>query len=631
MAGSATAAQTNSPWAVALATNGDIYITDTENNRIRKITVSTGIITTIAGTGTSGFSGDGGSATAAQLTRPEGIIIDAINNIYFCDYNNSRIRKITASTGIITTIAGTGTSGSTGDGGLATAASISSITTIALDASGNVYLAGDGNAYIRKITVSTGIITTIAGTGTSGFSGDGGLATAATFGGICYGLAVDASNNVYFSDFVNNRVRKITVSTGIITTIAGTGTNSSTGDGGLATVATLANPCAISIDATGKMYIAENGRIRQITSSCLTITITISPASLTGGTVGTAYSQTVTQTGLVGTPAWSVSVGTLPAGLSIAGATGVISGTPTTAGTASFTVSVTNDAGCTQTKVYSIAVACPTLVFTNTTATSATIGTPYSLNAGVTGNTASVVYSVSSALPAGLSLDTATGVISGTPTAITASATYVVTATQTVACFATQSYTFAVTPPCSAVVLGLASIPNATVGTPYSQTFTATGGTTGATYTFSTPAPQLSVLAGNGLTLSAAGVLSGTPNFSTSITFRVTATTTPNNCPEFKDYTFVINPNPATSVDNSLANLVKVSPNPSRGDFNVDFGTINMTKSSVSVYDAQGKVVFTSENNSNLMVISLEKFANGIYLLEVKTANGRITKRLSKN
>ena len=278
------------------------------------------------------------------------------------------------------------------------------------------------------------------------------------------------------------------------------------------------------------------------------------------------------------------------------------------------------------------AFVCPTITFTNTTIISpnATVGVLYTLNTGATASSGTFSYSISPALPAGLSINSTTGVISGTPTVATASASYVVTANAFPTCSATQTYTFSVISGCSPVILGLASIPNATVGTPYSQAFTATGGTTGATYAFTTTSPQLSALAGNGLTLSAAGVLSGTPTFSTSITFRVTATTTPNSCTGFKDYTLVINPASITSIDNSLANLVKVSPNPSNSDFNVDFGTINMAKSSVSVYDAQGKTVFTSENNSNLMTISLDKFANGIYLLEVKTENGRITKRLAK-
>ncbi len=359
--------------------------------------------------------------------------------------------------------------------------------------------------------------------------------------------------------------------------------------------------------------------------------ITINPATLANSVVGTAYSQTLTQLGLIGTPAWSVSVGTLPAGLTLVAATGVISGTPTTTGTSNFTINLTNGAGCTQTKVYSIVVACPTLVFGVTTATGGIVATAYSLNAGVTGNTGTIVYSVLPALPAGLSINAATGAISGTPTAVTASATYVVTATQTVACFAAQSYTFGIIPNCTPVVLGTAALAEAIVGTPYTHTFTATGGSVGATYTFST-----SVALPAGLSLDAnTGVISGTPTLPANITFLVTAKTpAPNNCSTTIGYNLTVRLNAITSVDNSLANLVKVSPNPSSGDFNVDFGTINMAKSSVRVYDAQGKVVFTSENNNsangNLMTISLDKFANGIYLMEVETSKGRILKRLAK-
>ena len=349
--------------------------------------------------------------------------------------------------------------------------------------------------------------------------------------------------------------------------------------------------------------------------------------------VGTAISITLGATGVGGaTYTYAVTSGALPVGVTLSA--GVISGTPTTSlGSGTFTITATASiGGCTGNAVYNYSVVCPTIVFTNTTTTDATVGTAYSLNAGVTGNTGTIIYSVSS-LPAGLGINATSGVISGVATAITASATYTVTATQGT-CSATQTYTFGVVSGCSPVILGLASIPNAIIGTPYSQTFTATGGTTGATYTFSTASPQLATTGGTGLTLSAAGILSGTPNFSTSITFRVTATTTPNNCPGFKDYTFVINPNPTTAIYNSLANSVKVFPNPSSGDFNIDFGTINMAKSSVRVYDAQGKIIYISENNSStnssLMTISLDKFANGIYLLEVKTSTGRITKRLSK-
>ncbi len=1124
--GLATAATVNTPTFITTDASGNIYFPDYTGNKIRKITIATGIITTIAGTGVGSFTGDGGLATAATIYSPWGIAIDASGNIYIGDRTNYRVRKITASTGIISTICGTGVNTSTGDGGLATAATINDPGSLFFDTVGNLYITEIVGHRIRKITTATGIITTICGNGINTSTGDGGLATAATINQP-FGGSIDASDNIYIGELSGNRVRKITASTGIITTICGNGGGSSTGDGGLATAATIVGSFGMYVDKiTGDIYIAEGSRIRKITASTGIIsticgtgantstgdggpataatissamgihyansklyigeyggnrirqfipcpTITISPASLAGGTIGTAYSQTLTQTGLAGTPTWaifpgalpagltlnsstgvisgtptttgtptftvrvgdssgctqtkiysigvvcptvtvtpaastlsftvgtaisnitlgasgvsgatytyavtsgalpagvtlsagvisgtpttataatsftitatasiggctgtvaygysvvcptlvfgvttatgatvgtaynlnagvtgntqsvvytvsslpaglsissttgaisgtpttatasatytvtatqgtcsvtqgytfavvcpavtitptpttqsyvvgtpissitlgasgvsgatyaytvtsgalpagvtlsagvisgtpttattatsftitatasiggctgtavynysvvcptlvfgvttatgatvgtayslnagvtgntasvvytisslpaglsissttgaisgtptapaasatytvtatqgtcsliqgytfavacvgititpatlansvvgtaysqtltqvgltgtptwSVSVGTLPAGLTLVTTTGVISGTPTTAGTSNFTINLTNGAGCTQTKVYSIVVACPTLVFGVTTATGGIVATAYSLNAGVTGNTGTIVYSVLPALPAGLSINAATGAISGTPTAITASATYVVTATQTVACFATQSYTFGIIPNCTPVVLGTAALADAIVGTPYTHTFTATGGSAGATYTFST-----SVALPAGLSLDAStGLISGTPTLPANVTFLVTAKTpAPNNCSTTIGYNLTVKLNAITSVDNSLANFVKVSPNPSNGDFNVDFGTINMAKSSVSVYDAQGKTVFTSENNNsangNLMTISLDKFANGIYLLEVKTDNGRITKRLAK-
>ena len=349
--------------------------------------------------------------------------------------------------------------------------------------------------------------------------------------------------------------------------------------------------------------------------------IVISPATFVSGTLGTSYSQTLTQIGLTGTPTWFVSLGTLPTGLSIAIATGVISGIPTIVGAFSFTISVINGTGCIQTKVYSIVV-CPTLVFGTTTASGATVGTAYSLNASVTGNTATVIYSLSSVLPNGLSLNTANGTISGTPTASVASATYTVTATQGT-CSVTQNYTIAVV--CPTLVFDTTTASSATVGTAYSLNTGVTGNTAMVIYGILPALPA-------GLSLNAAtGAISGTPTASVaSATYTVTATQ--GTCSNTRAYTLVVlpNPNPTTALDNSLANEVKVSPNPSSGVFNVDFGSINMAKSSVRVYDAQGKSIYTSENNGNLIIISLENFANGIYLMEVETSKGRILKRLAK-
>ena len=172
-----------------------MYIADTVNNRIRKVTISTGIITTVAGSGgTSGsYSGDNGSATAATLKYTGGVVVDAAGNVYIADTNNNRIRKVTVSTGIITTIAGSSTSGSySGDNGAATSATLDYPYGVGLDTASNVYIADTDNHRIRKVTVSTGIITTIAGSGTASYSGDNGPATSATLN-YPYGVAVDSA------------------------------------------------------------------------------------------------------------------------------------------------------------------------------------------------------------------------------------------------------------------------------------------------------------------------------------------------------------------------------------------------------------------------------------------------------
>ena len=173
---------------------GSIYIADTGNYRVRKVTVSTGIITTFAGTGASSYIGDNGQATSAGLTLPAGVALDDSGNIYIADTYNSRIRKVTVSTGIITTIAGTSSANYTGDGGEATSATLNSPFDVALDASGNVYIADTDNDCIRKVAVLTGIITTIAGNGTAGFSGDNGPDTSAALKSP-FGVALDPSGN----------------------------------------------------------------------------------------------------------------------------------------------------------------------------------------------------------------------------------------------------------------------------------------------------------------------------------------------------------------------------------------------------------------------------------------------------
>ena len=239
--GLATSAELSFPSALALDGTGNLYIADTSNYRIRKVAASTGVITTVAGDGTQGDSGDGGLATNAQLGRPSGIAVDAAGNIYVADPYSNTVRKVTASTGIISLVAGgAGASYPAGDGGPASAASLNQPGGIALDGAGNLYILDQNNAVVRKVTASSGIITTVAGNNTWGFSGDGGQATKAQLND-AGGIAVDSAGNLYIADTFNYRIRKVTTG-GIISTIAGTGTAGFSGDGGPAT--TAASQCA---------------------------------------------------------------------------------------------------------------------------------------------------------------------------------------------------------------------------------------------------------------------------------------------------------------------------------------------------------------------------------------------------
>ena len=265
--GLATSAKLSAPEGVAVDSSSNIYIADLGNNRIRKVTASTGIITTVAGNGAAGYSGDGGLATQAELNTPEGVWVDASGNIYIADHTNCRIRKVTVSTGKISTVAGNGTCAYSGDGGQATSAEISYPEDVTVDASGNIYIADSGNSRIRKVTVSTGIITTVAGDGTGGYAGDGGRATSAELNDPI-GVGLDTAGNIYIGDFLNNRIRKVTVSTGVITTVAGDGTAGYSGDGGLATSAELHFPGGVEVDPAGNLYIADygNSRIRKVSA-----------------------------------------------------------------------------------------------------------------------------------------------------------------------------------------------------------------------------------------------------------------------------------------------------------------------------------------------------------------------------
>ena len=292
--GQATAAKMNQPASLVRDAAGNVYIGEGNGCKIRKVNTS-GVITTIGGTGTFGWTGDNGPATAAQLNAVMGLAFDVAGNLFFADWSNHVVRKINTS-GIITTVAGTGgVSGYSGDGGPATSAKFNIVKDVKFDAAGNLYICDWNNNAIRKINTS-GIINTIAGTGTAGYTGDGGPATAAQIHQP-YRLAFDASGNLFFVDGSNNSIRKITMSTGIITTVVGspTGVSGFFGDGGAATAALLASPTALTFDVNGNLYIADrgNGRIRKVNTSGNISTIVGTGASFETGDGGPATAATI--------------------------------------------------------------------------------------------------------------------------------------------------------------------------------------------------------------------------------------------------------------------------------------------------------------------------------------------------
>ena len=315
--GHATQAWLNWPTGIAFGVDGDLYVADTLNHRLRRIDAETGVIVTVAGGDRAGYTGDGGDARAATLFGPHGVTVDAEGNVFLADTWNHAIREINAVTGAIRTVAGTGDGGPGGDGEAATAAQLGAPEGVAVDAGGNVYVVDTGSHRVRRIDRNTGIITTVAGSerpnwdesqaeqarllypaslaldhagdvvfvdsqqvwkldsagmierlagsGSYGDRGDGGAATEADFRNL-QGIAVDMAGNVYLADSSNHRIRRIDGATGIIETIAGTGRAGGSGDGGAATGAELARPEGVAVDNAGYVYIADTGnrRVRRV-------------------------------------------------------------------------------------------------------------------------------------------------------------------------------------------------------------------------------------------------------------------------------------------------------------------------------------------------------------------------------
>jgi len=302
--GPATQAQlSDQAYGIALDAAGNLYIADSNNNRIRFVNKSTGVITTIAGTGATGFSGDGGPALAATFNFPLSVAVDSQGNIYVSDCFNDRIRKI-GNNGIITTVVGNATNAQF-DGDTpkaATSAHLANPFGIAVDSQDNLYIADTGNQRIRKVTKSTGQISTVAGSGTTGCTGGGcggyngdGKATAVLLNYPSF-VAVDTSLNVYIADDCNQRVRKVTISTGNLTTIAGnttpgcknTAVTDFAGDGGPGTAAHLSHPYGVAVDTAGNVYIADyfNFVIRKVAPNGIISTIAGIPGQPGASTEG---------------------------------------------------------------------------------------------------------------------------------------------------------------------------------------------------------------------------------------------------------------------------------------------------------------------------------------------------------
>jgi sugar lactone lactonase YvrE len=302
---------------IALDRSGNLFISDTVNSVVRRVNLTTGIINTVTGNGSPGYSGDGGPATSASLTCPRGIALDASGNLYIAD-GDSVIRRVDAATGIITTVAGTGTAGYSGDGGPATGANLYHPRAVVVDRSGNLFIADASNYRVRRVEAATGIITTVAGNGTNTYSGDGGPATSAGIG-VVSDLALDSLGNLFLGGgFGNACVRRVDAYTRMITTVAGNGRFAFGREPDPRASAEFYDPVGITVDHSGSLFIGDSAsnRVQEVR---LPPFVTLSPMNVTSltqlvGTTSQPQVITLTNTGTAPLNIANITIGGAQAG-----------------------------------------------------------------------------------------------------------------------------------------------------------------------------------------------------------------------------------------------------------------------------------------------------------------------------
>ena len=274
--GPASSATLHYPYGMARDLAGNVLIADAGNHRIRRVDATMRIITTIAGDGVAGYGGDGGPATSARFHGPHGLAVSPVTgDIIIADFYNHRVRKIAASTGFVTLVAGNGVQGYLGDNGAATSAQFAYPVNVAVN-SNDIFIADRDNHCIRRVASATGVITTIVGTGVAGFAGDGSAATSSHLNWP-HGMVFTSQGDMIFAEFGNNRIRMIMSGTGVITSIAGNGAGGTAGLGGAATSANMNQPLGVALDPAGNLYVSEWAHPHRL----LKVTFAIQPSPTT--------------------------------------------------------------------------------------------------------------------------------------------------------------------------------------------------------------------------------------------------------------------------------------------------------------------------------------------------------------